>query len=105
VFGISATAFRSRGRAGSVALARQTAMYLSHVAFGLTFTEIGHLFERDRTTVAHACAVVEDLRDNPAMDQALSILEAALFRMRPDAPESQKIAWTRQAAKIVQQEI
>lgn len=84
VFGISATAFRSRDRAGPVALARQTAMYLSHVAFGLTFTETGRLFDRDRTTVSHACAIVEDLRDDPAMDRALSILEAALTRRRPE---------------------
>jgi chromosomal replication initiation ATPase DnaA len=84
VFGISAAAFRSRDRAGSIALARQTAMYLSHVAFGLTFTETGRLFDRDRTTVSHACAIVEDLRDDPAMDRALSILEAALTRPRPE---------------------
>jgi len=91
LFGISAAAFRSRERAGSVALARQTAMYLSHVAFGLTFTETGRLFDRDRTTVAHACAVVEDLRDNPAMDRALTILETALFKLRPDGPLSREI--------------
>jgi chromosomal replication initiation ATPase DnaA len=61
-------------------------MYLSHVAFGLTFTETGRLFDRDRTTVSQACAIVEDLRDDPAMDRALSILEAALTRLRPEGP-------------------
>jgi chromosomal replication initiation ATPase DnaA len=77
--------FRSRDRGATVALARQTAMYLAHVTFGLSFSEIGHLFERDRTTVAHACQVIEDLRDDPTMDRALAFIEAALIgaRMKP----------------------
>jgi hypothetical protein len=58
--------------------ARQTAIYLAHVAFGLTYTEIGQIFRRDRSTVAHACAVIEDLRDDPAIDQALTAIERVL---------------------------
>ena len=50
----------TRGRP-RVAFARQVAMYLAHVAWGLTLTEVGHVFSRDRTTVAHACGLVEDL--------------------------------------------
>src|SRR5262245_12092505 len=50
----------TRGRA-RVAFARQVAMYLAHVACGLNLTEVGYIFARDRTTVAHACNVVEDL--------------------------------------------
>jgi Bacterial dnaA protein helix-turn-helix len=67
----------TRGRA-RVALARQVAMYLAHVACGLSFTEVGVLFARDRTTVAHACAVVEDRRDDPIFDRALDLLEWAV---------------------------
>lgn len=70
-----------RGRA-QAALARQTAMYLAHVACGLTLTEVGALFERDRTTVAHACAVVEDRRDNADFDRALELLERAVCALR-----------------------
>src|SRR5207253_1177264 len=44
----------TRGRP-HVAFARQVAMYLAHVACGLTLTQVGHVFARDRTTVAHAC--------------------------------------------------
>ncbi len=66
----------SRGRA-RVALARQVAMYLSHVGFGLSLTEVGRLFERDRTTVAHACSVVEDRRDDATFDRTLELLEWA----------------------------
>lgn len=61
-----------------VAFARQLAMYLTHVGFGLNLTEVGACFERDRTTVRHACALVEDRRDQPAFDLAVSALEAGL---------------------------
>jgi chromosomal replication initiation ATPase DnaA len=55
-------------------------MYLAHVTFGLSLAQTGRLFLRDRTTVAHACRVVEDLRDDPVMDEALRVLETALVR-------------------------
>jgi chromosomal replication initiation ATPase DnaA len=48
------------------AFARQVAMYLAHVVCGLSLTEVGTLFARDRTTVSHACSVVEDRRDDPS---------------------------------------
>jgi hypothetical protein len=82
VFRVSSLALRSRGRAATISLARQTAMYLAHVAFRLSFTQVGHLFGRDRTTVAHACGVVEDLRDDQAIDRALTILTAILTAHR-----------------------
>ena len=68
---------RYRGRAG-VAFARQTAMYLAHVHLGLTLQRVGAHFGRDRTTVAHACARVEDSRDDRKRDCILACLEAAL---------------------------
>lgn len=61
-----------------VAFARQIAMYLAHISRGLTLTEVGRCFERDRTTVAHACRLVEDNRDVPEIDLALDCLEAAI---------------------------
>lgn len=64
----------TRGRK-HVALARQTAMYLAHTVCEMTLTETGQLFERDRTTVAHACAVIEDRREDPAFDRAIDMLE------------------------------
>lgn len=62
-------------RSAPAALARQTAMYLAHVAFGLNFTEIGRAFGRDRTTAAHACRVMEDRRDDPHLNTVLTELE------------------------------
>jgi Bacterial dnaA protein helix-turn-helix len=60
------------------ALARQVAMYLAHVGCGLTLTEVGRLFARDRTTVAHACGRVEDRRESMPFDRALELLEGVL---------------------------
>jgi chromosomal replication initiation ATPase DnaA len=72
----------TRGRP-RVAFARQVAMYLAHVACGLTMTEVGHIFDRDRTTVAHACGLVEDLRDDPCFDRSLELLESVLRLLSP----------------------
>lgn len=62
----------------TTAFARQVAMYLAHVGCGLTLTEVGRLFARDRTTVAHACGLVEDRREQPPFDRALELLEGAM---------------------------
>lgn len=64
----------TRGRA-PVARARQVAMYLAHVACGMSLTDVGRIFSRDRTTVAHACGVVEDGRDDLVFDRVLELLE------------------------------
>ncbi len=50
-------------------------MYLAHVGFALSFETIGRAFDRDRTTVAHACRVVEDSRDDARLDRRLAALE------------------------------
>ena len=75
---------RNRACHTSVALAaRQVAMYLAHVAWGLTLTEAGHVFARDRTTVAHACGLVGDSRDDPVLDRSLELLEGVLRSFSP----------------------
>lgn len=79
VFNVEIDDLRARTRrAPRVAFARQVAMYLAHVVCGLSLTEVGALFARDRTTVAHACGVVEDRRDDPELDGSLEHLENAV---------------------------
>jgi len=73
---------QARGRR-RVAFARQVAMYLAHVTCGLSLTEAGHLFSRDRTTVAHACRVIEALRDDRQFDRALELLEGVVRSLSP----------------------
>src|SRR5262245_18534077 len=74
-----------------VAFARQSAMYLAHVAFGLTLTEVGRAFDRDRTTAAYACAQVEDLRDDPVLDVALEALEHACGMLAQSLDERSRV--------------
>lgn len=72
----------STRRSPYIAFARQSAMYLAHVAFGLSYSEIGRGFHRDRTTAAYACRLVEDRRDDPAIDAVLGALECACGALR-----------------------
>ena len=66
----------SRG-SGNAALTRQLAMYLVHVLLGRRQEVIGQLFDRDHTTVSHACAVIEVLREeDAAIDAAIACIEA-----------------------------
>jgi len=67
-------------RSASIAFARQTAMYLAHVALGLNYADVGRAFGRDRTTAAYACRIVEDRRTDPQLDARLASLEHLLRR-------------------------
>ena len=78
---VSALTAPSRSRA-PVARARQLAVYLHHVALGASLAACARAFARDRATVRHACAVIEDLRDDPRIDQWTERLERALVAQR-----------------------
>ena len=56
-------------------------MYLAHVVCRLSLSEIGVVFARDRSTVAHACGLVEDQRDDPILDAKLDCLERAVLAL------------------------
>ncbi|PPD45549.1 MAG: chromosomal replication initiator DnaA [Methylocystis sp.] len=74
-----ASPFRCRA---PVARARQLAVYLHHVALGASLSACARHFCRDRATVRHACAVIEDLRDDPAFDCWATRLETSLMAQR-----------------------
>ena len=61
-----------------VARPRQLAMYLTHVVLGQSLTAVGRAFGRDRTTVSYACALIEDMRDDPQFDADVTALELQL---------------------------
>lgn len=65
---------RTGGRRGG-GLARQVAMYICHVMLGMPQSTVGRLMSRERSSVGHACKVIEDLRDDPAVDAHLSDVE------------------------------
>jgi chromosomal replication initiation ATPase DnaA len=59
-------------------------MYLARVTLGMTLADAGLLFFRDRTTAAHACRVVEDLRDDIQFDTLLDTMEAFVLHSDVD---------------------
>src|SRR5690349_1907199 len=65
---------RSRGF-GRAAKARQIAMYLAHVLLSRPQHVVALMFDRDRTTVAHAMQVVEDRRDDPRLERLIERIE------------------------------
>ncbi|PHS27813.1 MAG: chromosomal replication initiator DnaA [Robiginitomaculum sp.] len=65
-------------RNARVAFGRQIAMYLAHISFELSLSRVAMAFGRDRTTVSHACHLVEDRRDDPEFDAKLEDLESLL---------------------------
>ncbi len=69
-----------RGKA-SVAFARQIAMYLTHITCGHSYTDIGCFFGRDRTTVSHACQLIEDKREDPDIDWSLDLTEHSILSL------------------------
>jgi chromosomal replication initiation ATPase DnaA len=81
-FGVPVEALRAPSRrSADIAFARQSAMYLAHVTLGLSYSAVGALFHRDRTTAAHACQLVEDRRDDPAIDTLLQTLECVCCKL------------------------
>lgn len=58
-----------------VARARQLAMYLAHTVCSWPLARVGSAFGRDRSTAAHACQRVEDLREDAAFDRLVGQCE------------------------------
>jgi len=75
-------AARTRGTADAAAT-RQLAMYLAHVAFEMSLAKVAIVFERDRSTVAHACRLIEERREDPEFDAHVDALEALLREAPP----------------------
>ncbi len=65
----------ARNRRFAVSHIQQIAMYVCHVVLQLTMTDIAAAFGMDRTTVGHACARVEDRRDDSAYDALIASIE------------------------------
>lgn len=68
-----------RDRRRTTCHVRQIAMYVCHVVLRLSLSDIGVAFGRDRTTVGHACNVVEDRRDDATFDAFVSSIERVVI--------------------------
>jgi chromosomal replication initiation ATPase DnaA len=76
LFNVSGRELRLANRCTQgVARVRQIAMYLCHTTIGISLTEIGNSFGRDRTTVSHAVQLIEDLRDDADFDRVVEQVE------------------------------
>ncbi len=59
----------------NVSEARQLVMYIARVEFGLPTREIARRYQRDSSTVSHACRKTEDRRDDPSFDEIVTEIE------------------------------
>ena len=74
-YGITREQLKSKRRTNSVALPRQVAMFLMRRQTTLSLAEIGRFFDRDHTTVIHACSKIERLmREDRMMKDAIERL-------------------------------
>lgn len=67
------------------AFARQLAMYLTNTILGLSINATARAFNRDRRTVSHALALIEDMRSDQSFDEKLKGIEAQLRQPPPSA--------------------
>ncbi len=76
-YGITRDQLKGKRRTNSVALPRQIAMYLMRRQTTLSLSEIGRFFDRDHTTVIHACTKIERLlaSDRPMRDSIERLAE------------------------------
>lgn len=58
-------------------------MYLAHVALGMSLARVAQAFERDRSTVAHACHIIEDRREEAEFNAWVECLEDGLKSLQP----------------------
>lgn len=77
-YGVTLDDLMSPSRVGNIALARQVAMYLAHIVFSMSMSEVGRGFGRDRSTACYAIQRVEAMRDDPELNRTLGWLEATL---------------------------
>ena len=76
LFSVSGREIRRGGRSStSVARVRQIAMYVTHTVLRVSMRQVGLGFGRDRTTVLHACHVIEDMRDDVEFDRHVAMVE------------------------------
>lgn len=74
--GVDSKELRAVGKGGrDIARLRQITFYVAHVILEVSMRDIAMAFGCDRTTVRHACHLVEDLRDDHEFDQVVTVAE------------------------------
>lgn len=82
VYGIPVEQLRAptRGRP-QVARARQIAIHLARSVFAMSHNQLAGEFKRDRSTIYHACHLIDGMRENDAeFDASIGWMETLLRR-------------------------
>lgn len=72
--------------------ARHIAMYLLYAGLGLSLARVSAAFGRDRSTVARACRIVEDYREDAEFDIWIDQLCVGLRSVTLAAPAWEDVA-------------
>lgn len=82
VTGVSFTNMIEKDRKTTIREARQIAQYLIRKHTTMSFTEIGHLFKKDHSSIIHSCKVVPDLieTDERIVNKIVEIEELILCK-------------------------
>jgi chromosomal replication initiation ATPase DnaA len=62
-------------------LARGIAVYVARTVYDMSLSRLAFAFGRDRSSIASACELIEDRRDDPAFDRWMEALERAAASM------------------------
>lgn len=76
VFSIDSRALRSPSRSATdIARVRQIGMYVAHVTLGMRMGDVATGFSRRKSTVVHACHLIEDMREDREFDRVVAKVE------------------------------
>jgi chromosomal replication initiator protein len=74
-FSLLLSDIKGKKRSQNIVFPRQIAMYISREITGFSTTEVGQNFERDHTTVMHACQKIEERKQaDPTLDSTIQNL-------------------------------
>jgi chromosomal replication initiation ATPase DnaA len=74
------------------ARARHIAMYLAYAGLGMSLSRVSAAFRRDRSTIARACRIVEDYREDADFDTWIDQLCVGLRSVAAAAPDMEAVA-------------
>ena len=84
-FGVGRPALLGEPRAAHIALARHVAMHLCRELHGFSLPFIGRAFNRDHTSVMHACRrIAELLKTDPQLAAQVDALAEAVMAHHPE---------------------
>ncbi len=76
VFSVCGRQLRAPNRSATdIARIRQIGMYVAHVTLGVKMADVAAGFARNKSTVVHACHLIEDMREDADFDRIIAKVE------------------------------